>query len=130
MKIQKKEHQLKIQNENSNNWLLTNRAVTYILEKQKEDKKIIGSISQLISVNKKYQKAIEIYSGRNLLNIVVEDDTTAIKYINKLKENKIGQATFLPLSKINVNLNLDEQVLNKNGVIDYVINLVDYEKKI
>ncbi|MFW5705199.1 MAG: hypothetical protein ACOCXG_05145, partial [Nanoarchaeota archaeon] len=68
-------------------------------------------------------------AGKSIFNVVVEDDNTAVKYINYLKENRIGSATFLPINKIRAKYTLDSSVLNKKGVVDYALNLIQYDKK-
>jgi chromosome segregation protein len=106
-----------------------NRAVDEINSMQKRDKAIYGTVASLASVPNKYSQALETLAGKNLLNIVVEDDKTAVRYINYLKEKKLGVVTFLPLNKINVSFNLDNSVLNKKGVINYAINLIEFDPK-
>jgi len=106
-----------------------NRAVDTILKFKSQDSGIMGTVSELASVPTKYSTALERIGGTRLFNIVVNNDSTAVKYIKYLKENKVGSATFLPLNKINAKYKLDENVLNKKGVVDYALNLVKYEPK-
>ncbi|MFW6285938.1 MAG: chromosome segregation protein SMC [Nanoarchaeota archaeon] len=120
---------LKMKSQSSKDLMATNKAVDSILKLQNKDPNIHGSISQLASVTPKYSMALETIAGKSLFNIVVENDNTAVKYINYLKSNKIGNCTFLPLNKINAKFQLDDSVLNKKGVIDYALNLVKYDKK-
>ncbi len=61
---------------------------------------IEGSVSQLISVEKGYETAIEIALGYALQNIVVENETHAKRGIEFLKQTKGGRATFLPIDTI------------------------------
>ncbi|MBQ7076795.1 MAG: chromosome segregation protein SMC [Lachnospiraceae bacterium] len=73
-------------------------AVRRVMEQS--EKGVIGVISDIISVDKKYETAIETALGGNIQNIVTDDEDTAKKMINFLKENKLGRATFLPLTAV------------------------------
>ena len=55
---------------------------------------------KLIDTNEKYGNAIEIALGSNANVIVVDDEKAAKNAINYLKENKLGRATFFPLTVI------------------------------
>ena len=63
-------------------------------------KGIIGTIAQLITVEKGYETAVEIALGFGLQNIVVENETCAKYAIDYLKNNRGGRATFLPLDTV------------------------------
>ncbi|NCC71312.1 hypothetical protein EOM09_07060, partial [bacterium] len=86
----------------SDAFISNNKAVEVILAFKRSDQNIHGTIFDLASSNSKYSLALETAAGKSLYNIVVNDDNTAVKYINYLKEKRIGNATFLPLNKINV----------------------------
>ncbi len=118
---------LKMKSEASRDLMATNKAVDTLLKLKRNDSKIHGSVSELATVPNKYSMALETVAGKALFNIVVESDSTAVKYINYLKENRIGNATFLPLNKIRAKYSLDDSVLNKKGVIDYALNLIRYD---
>ena len=120
---------LRMKVETSKDLISTNRAVDTIIKFKSRDNSIHGTVSELASADDKYSLALETLTGRSLFNIVVENDSTAVKYINYLKENKVGNATFLPLNKIKTKFTLDDSVLNKRGVIDYALNLVKFDKR-
>ncbi|MEG2192452.1 MAG: chromosome segregation protein SMC [Oscillospiraceae bacterium] len=61
---------------------------------------ILGSVAQLISVEKGYETAVEIALGYALQNVVVENEISAKRAIEFLKNNRGGRATFLPLDTI------------------------------
>jgi len=63
-------------------------------------KGIIGTVAQIISVEKGYETAIEIALGYGLQNIVVQDETSAKYAIEYLKNSRKGRATFLPLDTV------------------------------
>lgn len=52
--------------------------------------------------NRKYETAISTALGRNLDAIVVDQERTAIDCIRYLREQRAGQATFIPLDTIQV----------------------------
>ena len=110
-------------------FLLQNKAVSTILNFMKNDNNIHGAFSSLIQVPQKYSLAVETLAGRALFNIVVENDNTAVKYINYLKENRVGSLTFLPLNRVKAKYYLAEDVLKKRGVIDYVLNVISFDRK-
>ena len=120
---------LKLKAESSKELISSNKAVDAIMNLKQRDKQIHGTVAELASVPEKYSLAMETISGKNLFNIVVENDSTAVKYIQYLKDNRIGNATFLPLNKVNAKFNLDQSVLNKKGVIDYALNLIKFDKR-
>lgn len=61
---------------------------------------ILGSVSQIISVEKGYETAVEVALGYALQNVVVEDEGAAKRAIEYLKANRAGRATFLPLDTV------------------------------
>jgi len=83
-------------------------------------KGIIGTVAQLIGVEKGYETAIEIALGYGLQNIVVVDESSAKQAIEFLKNNKAGRATFLPLDTVkssSFNENLPEWATTADKVI-------------
>ena len=58
---------------------------------------IFGTVSSLVSCDAKYTTAIEAAAGQRLNYVVVDDTDTAIKAIEKLKAQKSGRCTFIPL---------------------------------
>ena len=63
-------------------------------------KGIHGVLGKLIDIPEKYVVAIETSLGANSSVIVVENEKSAKAAIEYLKENKLGRATFFPLSVI------------------------------
>ena len=51
-------------------------------------------------VGRKYDLALGIVLGKNIDAVVVENERTAIECIRYMREQKCGQATFLPLDTI------------------------------
>ncbi len=61
---------------------------------------IHGALAQLIKVDKKYETAIEMSLGGALQNIVTTTEQDAKFAIEFLKRDKLGRATFLPVSAV------------------------------
>lgn len=91
-------------------------------------KGVQGVVSKLIEVENKYVTAVEIALGAALQNIVVADEECAKKCISYLKENRLGRATFLPLTSVSGNL-LANAPKNEKGYIGLASELVTYDEK-
>ncbi|MCX7773978.1 MAG: chromosome segregation protein SMC, partial [Clostridia bacterium] len=61
---------------------------------------IHGALAQLVSVDEKYETAVETALGGALQNIVTEDEFAAKRAIEYLKNNRLGRATFLPMTSV------------------------------
>ncbi len=94
----------------------------------KDIKGVLGVVSKLIDVDPKYVTAVEIALGGALQNIVTETEETAKKCIAYLKENKLGRATFLPLTSVKGTL-LDDAPTNAKGYIGLGAELAKCDKK-
>ncbi len=92
-------------------------------------KKVYGTVAQLGDVDERYALALEIAGGNSLNFIVVEDDDEAVRAIRYLKDVDGGRASFIPINRIKVDLDLDKSVLKREGVIDYAINLIRCDKR-
>jgi len=125
--IQDDHNKIRIKLDSSQQAIAQNRAVDAITKMKHQDSAIHGTVAELASVPDKYSMALETAAGRSLFNIVVDNDSTAVKYINFLREKRVGSATFLPLNKVNMRARLDDSVLNKKGVIDYALNLINFD---
>lgn len=62
-----------------------------------------GVLANLISVDDKYQTAIEMALGGVLQNIVTDNEHTAKKLVEHLRKNNLGRASFLPISSVKGN---------------------------
>ena len=76
-------------------------SIRRVMEQKDRHKGILGVVSDLIQVEKKYEVAIETALGGSIQNIVTEDEETAKQMIAYLKQNRYGRATFLPLTSVN-----------------------------
>lgn len=108
-------------------------AVKRLLQEGKRNPKlnqaIKGVVGNLISVDEKYQTAIEIALGGSIQNIVTKDENDAKLLISYLKEMRLGRATFLPISAVKIrSLNAgDKQYLSSKGCLGVASELVKTE---
>ena len=104
-------------------------SIKRVMEQKASNKKIIGVVADIIDVDKKYETAIETALGGSIQNIVTEDESTAKQMISYLKTNKLGRATFLPISEITNRENTNRDVLKDEGVIGVGSDLVRCDSK-
>jgi len=90
-----------------------------------------GVVAELISVDKEYEKAIEVSLGASLQNIITDNQEDAKKIINYLKANKLGRVTFLPISAINSRTlsSSEKRFLSEPGVIGIASELISFDNK-
>ncbi len=105
-------------------------SIKKIMEQKVKYPGILGVVSDLIQVEKKYETAIETALGGNIQNIITEDESTAKQMIAFLKENRLGRATFLPLTSVTAKGNpKNEAALAENGVIGVANTLVKCDRR-
>ncbi|MBE5883273.1 MAG: chromosome segregation protein SMC [Lachnospiraceae bacterium] len=105
-------------------------SVKKVMEQKEKNSGIIGVVADIIKVDEKYETAIETALGGNIQNIVTDDENTAKKMIEYLKVNRLGRATFLPLTSItNPQEFKNPEALKEKGVIGMADELVHIEEK-
>lgn len=105
-------------------------SIRRVMEQKAANKGILGVVSDLIQVEKKYETAIETALGGSIQNIVTEDEETAKTMIAYLKQNRYGRATFLPLTSVNGSGGFkNTEALREPGVIGLASTLVQAEQK-
>ena len=103
-------------------------SVKKVMEQKEKNPGIIGVVADIIKVDPKYETAIETALGGNIQNIVTDDEDTAKKMIQFLKTNRLGRATFLPLTSItNPQEFKNPDALKEKGVIGMADELVHIE---
>lgn len=87
-----------------------------------------GVVAELLDVDKRYERAIEIALGSSLQNIVTVTQEDAKKIIDYLKQNKLGRVTFLPISSINGRglSSAEKNLLQHKGVIGVASDLISF----
>ncbi|MFC2082699.1 chromosome segregation SMC family protein [Candidatus Bipolaricaulota bacterium] len=107
----------------------TNPAVQALLERKRGG--VYGTIGALGTPKAGYETALETATGGNFNDLVVDTRETAIESINFLKEKRLGRARILPLRRlVTMRKSLaSAEALKLAGVIDYAINLIDFDDK-
>jgi len=85
-----------------------------------------GTIADLGKAPAEYSVSLNIAAGNKLQFVVCDDDQVAADAIRYLKEERLGRVTFLPLNKLKPPA---LPPLKEPGVIDYAVNLVEYDPK-
>jgi len=85
-----------------------------------------GTIADLGKAPAEYATALNIAAGNKLQFVVCDNDQVAADAIRYLKEERLGRVTFLPLNKLKPPA---LPPLKEPGVIDYAVNLIEYDPK-
>jgi len=111
-----------------------NRSVREVLKACKASsefgKGIHGALAQIVRADRKYETAIEMALGPALQNIVTDSEEEAKKAIEYLKANRIGRATFLPLTAVKsrkFDSNTLEKISKFQGFCGVASELLEYE---
>ena len=88
-----------------------------------------GILANLISVDKKYETAIEMTLGGSIQNIVTDTEEEAKKLVNYLRDNKLGRASFLPISSVKGTKLSRINDKSINGIVGVAADLVDCDKR-
>ena len=91
-------------------------------------KGVHAPLVKLGTVDKEYSTAMEVAFGGRMAHLVVDDEHVASVAIELLKSSNAGRATFIPLNKVQ-KAPAKLQLPKDKGVIDFAINLVDFEDK-
>jgi len=103
-------------------------SVRKVMEIKNRTPGIIGVVADIITVQKRFETAVEIALGGSIQNIVTDNEQTAKHLIGYLKTNKLGRATFLPLTSVKGrDGQISDSVLHEPGVIGPASRLVSYE---
>ena len=90
---------------------------------------IHAPLSQLISVEEQYAVAVETALGASIQHIVTDSENDAKRAISFLKQNRLGRATFLPITSIKSKPFPEENLEDEYGFIDMADKLVTYESQ-
>ena len=105
-------------------------SVRRVMERKNDTKGVIGVVADIIKAEKRFETAIETALGGNIQNIVTEDEETAKKMIEYLKQNRFGRATFLPLNAIKDPQEFKTpEVLNERGALGMADEIAETEEK-
>ena len=98
--------------------------VRYAQEKGMD--KVYGPLNRLLSVPREYETAMDMVLGNAQQNVVTEDEETAKELIEFLRSNRLGRATFLPVTAVKPRLLTDREreVLEMPGCLGVASELV------
>lgn len=85
-------------------------------------------VVDIFNCDEKYSLAIESALQSNLQAIVIDRDDYAKEYIDFLKKNNYGRATFYPLNRYNSRSN-ENYNINDKDAIGFASELITYDKK-
>ncbi len=106
------------------------QSIRRVMEQKDSTPGIVGVVADIISVDKKFETAVETALGGSIQNIVTEDEQTAKSLIAFLKKNRFGRATFLPLTTVSASAGrIKDEVLKENGVLGSLASKVQKEQK-
>lgn len=105
-----------------------NQSVRRALAYAKEDHAVRGVVARLMQVPKELETAIDMVLGGALQNIVTDNEETAKRLIDYLRVNKLGRATFLPMTAVKSKvLNGEERrVLSMPGCLGVASELISF----
>ena len=107
------------------------QAVRNALKFGRKDPDVCDVLAKLIHVPQRYETAVDMVLGGTLQNIVTRDENAAKRIIDYLRNNRMGRATFLPMTTVHSRLlNRDEQrVLSMKGCIGVASELVSFDEE-
>lgn len=109
------------------------QGVRSILQRKDQFPGIKGAVAELIHVPKEYALGIETALGSASQHVVVADEKTARDCITHLKKNRLGRATFLPLSTIKPKQfpeGMKRSIENHPGFVGIASELVSYDQEV
>ncbi|MCY6483976.1 chromosome segregation protein SMC [Clostridium aestuarii] len=87
-------------------------------------------LGEIIKVEKNLEVAIEIALGGSISNIITLNENIAKKLIKYLKDNKLGRATFLPISIIKgKKTHISDKIKRMKGYIGIASEIVSHNSK-
>ena len=130
--ISSKEARLKFLEETEKEFEGYVNSVKAIMQKCQNDKGfgngIYGTVASLMKVPNDYEVAIEQLLGGSLQNIITEKEEDAKNAIEYLKQNKLGRASFYPISSVKGE-KLKQNLQGENGFKGIASDLVSYDSK-
>lgn len=90
---------------------------------------VLGTVSQLIQVDKAYSVAVETALGGSMQHLVVENENTAKAAIGFLKEQRAGRATFLPLTSVKGSELQEPGLEQEDGFVSLASRLVQADQR-
>jgi len=92
---------------------------------------VVDVVAMLLSVPREYETAMDMALGAAMQNIVTETEQEAKALIEYLRKNKMGRATFLPISTVKGRTlsQQERKVLSMEGCIGVASELCGYDPR-
>lgn len=98
--------------------------------KQNKLQGIEGTIVEIIDVEEKYAKAIEVALGSALQNIITTTQKAAEDAVRYLKQHRLGRATFYPMDVLGKQqITNNQQTFNQSEILGFANTLLSFNKK-
>jgi len=117
--------ELKAKNLSQQAHLSNNQAIKKIIKDKQ--KGVYGLVSSLAEVPQEYSLAIEVAAGARANSIVVDNDVTAARLIQMLKQNRLGVVNFLPINKIKARK--PQENIKSEGIKGLAHEVIKYDLK-
>ncbi|MCD8123562.1 MAG: chromosome segregation protein SMC, partial [Lachnospiraceae bacterium] len=105
-------------------------SIRRVMEKKKNTPGIRGVVADLFHTDRAYETALETALGGRIQNIVTDTEQTARDLIGYLKRNRLGRATFLPLSSVRGKNSFPRpEALREPGALGIASELVQTEEE-
>ncbi len=103
------------------------QSVKKLMEERGRFPGILGTVADVIHTDSRYALALETALGGSLQHIITKDSATAKALVQRLKEQKWGRATFLPLDGLSQARDFSpKQALEEPGVLGLASRLCQY----
>ncbi len=125
------ESRLRVLREMERDYAGYQQAVKQVLLHARGNAGVHGVVASLMRVPKELERAVEAVLGGALQNVVTSDEYVARDMIAYLRKNKLGRATFLPLTTITGRtLSAQErQLLSMPGCVGLASELVGFDER-
>ena len=92
------------------------------------DASVRGVVARLMQVPRELETAVDMVLGGALQNIVTENEESAKRMIDYLRDNRLGRATFLPMTSVKsrVLTNEERRLLSMPGCLGVASELISF----
>lgn len=131
VKVQADLSRLKLMDEMSREMEGYNQSVRRALQFGQNDPGVHGVVARLMQVPQELETAIDMVLGGALQNIVTRDEESAKKMIDYLRNNRLGRATFLPMTSVRSRIltNEERKLLSMPGCLGVASELISFDSK-
>lgn len=128
LKYQADVSRLRLMDEMSREMEGYSQSVRRALSYAKNDRDVRGVVARLMQVPKELETAIDMVLGGALQNIVTENEEAAKRLIDYLRNNRLGRATFLPMTSVKSRVLTGEErrLLSMPGCLGVASELISY----